>query len=56
MLQSCQQLGYTASNGRMNDELEKIWKEPVLASSSFYAGICMEVQRKTIKNFSQDNR
>jgi hypothetical protein len=31
LLRRSQYLGYVASNGRMTDELERIWKEAVFA-------------------------
>jgi hypothetical protein len=37
-------------NGRMNDELEMIWKEAAAASSRHYPAICLERMRKTTHN------
>jgi hypothetical protein len=39
----------------MNDELERMWKEAVVAYLKYYPGIRLEGPRKTTKNFSQDN-
>jgi hypothetical protein len=42
----------------MNNELERIWKEMVVAKWSYYTGICLEGQRKitnTIIVFSPDS-
>jgi hypothetical protein len=43
-------------NGRITDELERIWKGTVLASSRFYLDICLKRLRKTTKDFSQDTQ
>jgi hypothetical protein len=37
----------------MNDELERIWKEVVMA---YYPGIRLEGLRKTTKNLSQNSQ
>jgi hypothetical protein len=34
-----------------NDEMEGIWKEELMASSTYYSVICLEGLRKTTKNF-----
>jgi hypothetical protein len=39
----------------MNDELEMIWKEVVMAQLRHYPGICLERLRKTTETLSQDN-
>jgi hypothetical protein len=39
----------------MNEELETMWKEAVVAYLKYYPGISLEGQRKTTKNLSQDN-
>jgi hypothetical protein len=36
------------------DELERIWKEAAVASSRYYAGICLQGLEKTSKFISQD--
>jgi hypothetical protein len=36
----------------MNDELERIWKETVVAQSSYNASICLEGLKKTARNLS----
>jgi hypothetical protein len=41
---------------RMRDELEKIWKETAVNSSSNYAGIYFEGLRKTSVTRSEDIR
>jgi hypothetical protein len=38
----------------MNDELENIWKEAVVAESRYYPSICLGGLRKTTKILSQD--
>jgi hypothetical protein len=47
-----------ASNKRMiaNNELERMWKEAVVAYLRHCPGICLERLRKTTKTFSQDRR
>jgi hypothetical protein len=42
---------YIASNERMivNNELERMWKEAVVAQLRYYPGICLEGLRKTTK-------
>jgi hypothetical protein len=34
----------------MNDELERIWNEAVMASSRYYPSICLEGLRKPTKH------
>jgi hypothetical protein len=46
--------GHTASNSRMIDELERIWKEAVMAYSKHWPGVFLEEQRKTMKIASED--
>jgi hypothetical protein len=36
---------FTASNGRMTDELERIWKEAIICLR-YYPGICLERLKK----------
>jgi hypothetical protein len=36
------------------DELERIWKEAAVASSRYYAGICLQGLEKTTKFISPD--
>jgi hypothetical protein len=38
----------------MNSELERIWKEGVVAGPSNCAGICLEGMRKPMEHLSQD--
>jgi hypothetical protein len=40
----------------MNDNLESMWKEAVVASLKVYPGKCLERLMKTTKNLSQNNR
>jgi hypothetical protein len=40
----------------MNNALEKIWKEAVVAFFRDYLGICLDGLRKTMKNLSQASR
>jgi hypothetical protein len=40
----------------MDDELEKIWKEAIVAYMTYDPGIGLEKQRKTTKYLSQDIR
>jgi hypothetical protein len=37
-----------------NDELERVWKEAIMAQSRYYPRICLEVMRETTKNLVQD--
>jgi hypothetical protein len=39
----------------MNDELEIMWKETVVALSRYYPGIFLEGLREITKHFSQDS-
>jgi hypothetical protein len=39
----------------MNDELKKVCKEAVVASSRYLPGICQEELRKLTKSLSQDS-
>jgi hypothetical protein len=39
----------------MNDELERIWKEAVVAHLRYYPGICLMGLRKTMKTLSYDS-
>jgi hypothetical protein len=43
-------LDYIASNGRMIDGLDSIWKEATLAYSRYYPGIRLQGPRKTTRN------
>jgi hypothetical protein len=47
-------LDYIASDGRMIDELERIWKKAVMAYSRYYPGILLEGLRNTAENLSPD--
>jgi hypothetical protein len=38
-----------------SNELERMWKEAVVANLSYYPGICLEALGKTTKNLSQDS-
>jgi hypothetical protein len=40
----------------MDNELERIWKETLIALALYDPGICLEELRKTMKNLSQDNQ
>jgi hypothetical protein len=40
----------------MNDELERIWKEVVIARSKYYPDIFLKGSRKTMKNFCLDSK
>jgi hypothetical protein len=40
----------------VNDELERMWKEAVVASFKVLCRICLEGLIKTAKNLSQDSR
>lgn len=40
----------------MTNELERLWKEAVGPDVKYYPGICLEEQRKSTENPSQDNR
>jgi hypothetical protein len=40
----------------MNNELEKIRKEAVVAQFRYYPSICMDALRKTTKDLSQESR
>jgi hypothetical protein len=42
-------LDYIVFSGRMIDELERIWKDVVMAQLRHYSGICLEGLRKTTK-------
>jgi hypothetical protein len=42
--------------GKVNDDLERIQKDAVLAYSSYCPGICLEGLRKTTKEHRQDSR
>jgi hypothetical protein len=46
------------SNGKMTvkEELEKIWKEAIMAYVRYYHSIYLQELRITIKNLSQDSR
>jgi hypothetical protein len=55
-LRRCQELDYIAQNGRMTDELERIWKEGVVAQSSHYFSIRLEGLRKTANKSSHKSR
>jgi hypothetical protein len=37
----------------MNDELESVWKEAVMAQSRYTPGVCMEEMKKSIRNLSK---
>jgi hypothetical protein len=41
---------------QMIDELERLWKEIVMAYLRHYPGICLEGLRKKTKNLTQDSR
>jgi hypothetical protein len=49
IVRCCQYLDYKASNTRMTDELETIWKESVVAYLRYHHGIFLEGLRKTTK-------
>lgn len=38
----------------MNGELQRIWKQVIIAQSGYYPGIYLELMRKTMKNLSLD--
>jgi hypothetical protein len=40
----------------MTAEIERIWKEAVVAWSRYYPGICLERLKETTKTLSQDSR
>jgi hypothetical protein len=40
----------------MNDESERMYKEAIVPNFRYYRGICLEVVRKSTKNFSHDGR
>jgi hypothetical protein len=40
----------------MDDELERIWKEAVVARSRYHSGICLVGLRKPTINFNHDSR
>jgi hypothetical protein len=46
-------LDYVLSNGRMSDELKKIWNEMVVTKLMYYPGIFLAVPRKTMNNWSE---
>jgi hypothetical protein len=41
---------------QVNDELERIWEEAVVANLKYCSGIWLEGLRKTTKYISQDSR
>lgn len=41
---------YAASDGRITDELERIWKEAVMVYSKYCTDICPKGPRKTAKS------
>jgi hypothetical protein len=43
---------FPVSDGRMTDELERTWKEAVMAQLRYYYGICLDGLRETMKNLS----
>jgi hypothetical protein len=45
----CQYLGFLASIRRMNDDVERIWKEAVMARLRYYVGIFLEGMRNITK-------
>jgi hypothetical protein len=47
---------YIVSNGKMNDELERMWKEAVTAYSRKYLSICPEGLQKTTEYLSHDSK
>jgi hypothetical protein len=48
---------HSASHGTMtnDDELERIWKEAVVAYSKYYPGICLQGLGKTTRNLGLDS-
>jgi hypothetical protein len=49
-------LEYTGSNGRMIDELERIWKEVTVVQKGYYTGISLKGLRKATKNVSHGSQ
>jgi hypothetical protein len=49
ILLCCQSLDNIASNGKMSDDLKRIWTEAVAVLSKNYTGICVEGLRKTLR-------
>jgi hypothetical protein len=45
---------YMVSDGRITDELERIWKEALVTYSGYNTEICLDILRKTIKFFSKN--
>jgi len=44
-------LDYVASSGGLIEQLKRIWKEALVASSRYYPGICLERLKKPAINF-----
>jgi hypothetical protein len=40
----------------VNDELEKMWKEVVMAILRYYPGICLDGWQKTMKTLNPDSQ
>jgi hypothetical protein len=40
----------------MNDDLERIWKEAIMAKLGYSRGIWMEKMRKIMQNLNQNNQ